>query len=56
MAQMIEFLAGIVVRWLYLTVSLRITDPKIHGIAVVTKIKNRLESKYYGEALGSEDR
>jgi hypothetical protein len=55
MAQMIEFLAGICARWLYFTVNLRIIEPKIQGMAVVTKIKNKAESKYYGAALGSDD-
>jgi hypothetical protein len=55
MAQMIEFLAGICVRWFYFTVTLRIIEPKIQGMAVVTKIKNKAESKYYGAALGSDD-
>jgi hypothetical protein len=55
MAQMIEFLAGICARWLYFTVNLSIIEPKIQGMAVVTKIKNKAESKYYGAALDSDD-
>ncbi len=53
---MIEFFNGIVVFSDGFTVSFKIMEPKNHGTAVVTKMKKRVESKYYGIALGSSDK